>query len=101
MFVLARNTVSFSLETLGKRRGSNGIDFLIRAQTAKVFDVTGCLLSTYIQQCCECDSHGDTKSRLSIQKKKATRALVFGGAFRAINFPLQTDIPFPCKNEDN
>ena len=35
------------------------------------------------------------------KKKKATRALVFGGAFRAINFPLQTDIPSPCKNEDN
>ena len=49
MFVLARNTVSFSLETLGKRRGSNGIDFLIRAETAKVFDVTGCLLRMYIQ----------------------------------------------------
>ena len=47
MFVLARNTVSFSLETLGKRRGSNGIDFLIRAETAEVFDVTVCLLRIY------------------------------------------------------
>lgn len=81
----------FSLETLGGRRG-NGIDFLIRAETAKVFDVTGCLRT---QQCCECDSHGATKSRLSSEKKQ--RALVFGGAFRAINFPLQTDIPSPGK----
>ena len=92
MFVLARNTVSFSLETLGKRRGSNGIDFLIRAETAKVFDVTGCL-RTY-SSVVNVTPMGTLNLGFPA-KKKATRALVFGGAFRAINFPLQTDIPSP------